>query len=64
MKITDSFVAGIEASAISYLGELSAWLMILQSRCIGTFQDADDLSNCSMLDKNWVPDKPEKEHNN
>ncbi len=38
--ITVNFVAGIEAMAISYLGELSAWLMIRQSlwwQCLETF---------------------------
>jgi hypothetical protein len=58
-QLTVNLVAGIEATAISYLGELRALLMILQSLWRGTFHEAEDLSNCSMLDKNWLPESPE-----
>jgi hypothetical protein len=49
--LTFTLEIGIEATVISYLGAFSAWLITLQSLWRGTFQEDEDLSNCSRLER-------------
>lgn len=60
LVLTLTLEMGMEATVISYLGALRALLMIRQSLARGTFHEAEDLSNCSMLLRNSVSLNPGK----